>query len=241
MTYLFIDLETTGVDIKTDKPVQIGMTLSEDLITDRILMNTLVNPCQPIDPKATEVNHITDQMVWRAPDYAMAVWQLSLVARAVNPSMVVTFNGSQFDLPIIEGITGEAFLPDVPRLDLLDLVYRAFPHSERFNLGTQFQQMFGIQLPGAHDALADLKGTMQLLQATCEKLGKTPEELSQELETPKPYEVFPISKKHKGKPLVEVPKGFANWLQRENDKNGTKMRPDLQASVDWILQYGEVE
>lgn len=240
MTYLFLDLETTGVDIKTDIPVQVGMTMSADLVTDRVLMNTLVNPCQPIDPKATEVNRITDQMVIKAPDYAMAVWQLSLVARAVNPCMVVTFNGSQFDLPIIEGITGEAFLPGVPRLDVLDLVYRAFPHSERFNLDTQFQQMFGVPLPGAHDALADLKGTMQLLRAISER-GKSPEEWADELKTPKPYEIFPISKKHKGKPLAEVPKGFANWLQRENDKNGTKMRPDLQASVDWILQYGEVE
>lgn len=240
MTYLFIDLETTGVNIKTDKPVQIGMTLSEDLISDRILMNTLVHPCQPIDPKATEVNHITDAMVIRAPDYAVAVWQAYLVAQAVNPSMIVTFNGSQFDLPILEIITGAPFLPGTPRLDVLDLVYRVFPYSERFNLGSQFYQMFGVQMPGAHDALADLKGTMQLLQATCEKTGKTPKQFSVELETPKPYEIFPISKKYKGKPLAEVSQSFANWLRRENEKNGTSMRPDLQASVEWILQYGEI-
>ena len=63
-----LDFEATGVSPTQDKPVQ-ACLVSRQSGTDRILMNTLVNPCRTIDPGATAVHGITDAMVRFTPDY----------------------------------------------------------------------------------------------------------------------------------------------------------------------------
>jgi DNA polymerase III epsilon subunit-like protein len=223
------------VNPKEDKPVQIAMALREAVGSPRILMNSLVNPCRPIEPGATEVHGITSEKVVLAPDYAIAAWQAKLLAESLQPDLLVTFNGSQFDLPIIKACIGGSFLEGTPHLDLLDVAYRHFPTSESFKLGALYQKLSGKSLEGAHDAIIDVIATLELYHLMMNSIMKEARQLIEEMKTPKPYEIFPISKKHKGKPLSEVPKSFARWLFNENVKNGTTMRPDLQLSVEQIL------
>ena len=60
-----MDLETTGLDVRQDKIIEIGMIRfdgSEVLET----YQTFVNPDRPIPPAVTQLTHITNPMVSRA-------------------------------------------------------------------------------------------------------------------------------------------------------------------------------
>jgi DNA polymerase-3 subunit epsilon len=62
-----IDLETTGVDLATDKIVEIAIVkLMPDGTTQK--KRKLVNPQKPIPPASSSVHGITDEMVKNAPD-----------------------------------------------------------------------------------------------------------------------------------------------------------------------------
>ena len=55
----------------------------------KILLNTLVNPCQPISPDATRVHNITDRMVAGAPQFPAV---LSEVLRVTKGRKVLAYN-----------------------------------------------------------------------------------------------------------------------------------------------------
>ena len=98
-----------------------------------------------------------------------------------------------------------------------------------------YEQFMGRPLAGAHDATVDVWATLDLLFRASEILGKDLATLHAEGLVPTPYSVLPISKNHRGKPIQEVPKSWAVWMK----KNASGMRPDLAATVDWIIAYNE--
>lgn len=66
-TYTALDLETTGLDPKTDRILEIGAVRVEDgRETDRF--SQLVNPRREITEKITELTGITGEMVEECPD-----------------------------------------------------------------------------------------------------------------------------------------------------------------------------
>lgn len=234
MTTLVFDLETTGVDKAVCRPVQVGLASTIGATGEglRTLVNTLCNPAMPIEEGASKVHGITDEKVRSAPDYVAVLWQLSLISKALNPEYIVTYNGSSFDLPIVnrlmEGVFGQA-----KGIDVLDVAYRYFPEvkgpSGRKTLSDLYQVFLGRPLAGAHDAMADIYGTWEVLEAMRKKIGKTMPQLAQELQTAKPYPVIPIGK-YTGTLIDNVPRSWAQFMSRSGD-----LRPDLQATVDHIM------
>ena len=66
-TYTALDLETTGLDPKTDRILEIGAVRVEDgRETGRF--SQLVNPRREITEKITELTGITGEMVEECPD-----------------------------------------------------------------------------------------------------------------------------------------------------------------------------
>ena len=80
MTILIgFDMETTGVSVTEDLPVQVSLVLREHTnghYLDYPLVNQLCCPGKPIDPGAVAVHGITDAMVadmpsaWSVVEYA---------------------------------------------------------------------------------------------------------------------------------------------------------------------------
>lgn len=236
MNLIGFDLETTGLDVCYDRPVQIGLVSGNLGGPYRIVMNTLVNPGIPISEGAAQITGITDVHVKHAPDYLLALWQANLLASAMQPQLLVTFNGSIYDLPLVAHCTGQEFLPGVAQLDLLDVALRYYPTAENHKLGTLYQAFTGHPLEDAHDATVDILGMLELLERMLSWLGMPLEALVEDMKTPRPWSVMPFSKQHKGKPLSEVPSGFAKWLLNQNA--GKPMRPDMKASIEVILGTG---
>ena len=235
---LGLDLESTGINTAKDRPVQACMVL-RNAGTDRVLLNTLVNPCMLIPQGATNVHHISDLHVKSMPDYIFVAWQMKLIAENIGPFTLVTFNGNRFDVPMINNCLGEPVFK-AGHIDVLRFARHHFPEVRGTRskggqtLGELYEIFCGRPLEGAHDAAADVIGTLYLLDAMRKKAGMPVERLVEEQNKAKPYAVIPFGK-HSGKMLTEVPKSWAQWMANKAAEEGNPLDCDLQATVDAIL------
>ena len=95
--FCVLDVETTGLDYRHDRIVQIGIIKLKDLVpVDRL--NTLVNPEIPIPARASEIHGITDADVVSAPKYSDIA---DRVFSLLNNTTVVGHNVT-FDLNFIQ-------------------------------------------------------------------------------------------------------------------------------------------
>lgn len=232
-TLICLDTETTGVNISVDKPIQVGLVYVDNEGSRHVLMNCLANPEMPIAKEASEINKITDRMVSAMPSYRLVCWQMMNMIRAYNPDFLVTFNGSMFDIPLLNNCLQEGNKLSIPGIDVLDLAYRYLQGQTSYKLGLVHASLFGKEHDSAHDAIADIHATLNILFELKKKLGWTLEQIAEDLAVPKPYHIFPISKNHRGKLLSEVPKGFAIWLLDKEKES--PLRPDLKLSLKMIV------
>ncbi len=233
-----MDLETSGISVSKDRPVQACMVLRSSG-ADRVLLNTLVNPCMPIPQGATNVHHISDLHVKSMPDYIFVAWQMRLIADNIGPFTLVTFNGNSFDVPMINNCLGERVFK-AGHIDVLRFARHHFPEVRGTRskggqtLGELYEIFCGRPLEGAHDAAADVIGTLDLLDAMRKKAGMTVERLVEEQNKAKPYAVIPFGK-YSGTLLSDVPKSWAQWMANKAAEEGNPLDCDLQATVDAIL------
>lgn len=161
----FFDLETTGVRIGRDRIVQIGIVR---LMPDgqRETYQTLVRPGIPIPAEATAVHGITDADVADAPP-------LEDVARAVLDELagcdLAGFNCLRFDVPFLaEELHRVGTDWNHTALRIVD-VQRIYHKLEPRNLSAALKFYTGREHVGAHDALADVEATADVLIAQLER------------------------------------------------------------------------
>jgi DNA polymerase-3 subunit epsilon len=161
----FFDLETTGIRIGKDRIVQIGIVR---LLPDGTRENyqTLVNPEMPIPPEATAVHGITDAMVADAPT-------LEVVARDVLDELagcdLSGFNVMRFDIQFLtEELHRVGYEWNTASLRVVD-VQRIFHKMEPRDLSAALRFYCGKEHAGAHDALADVEATADVLLAQLER------------------------------------------------------------------------
>ncbi len=67
LDYIAIDLETTGLDAKRDKIIEVGaIRVQEGMETARY--HSLINPHRKLESRVQELTGIRDEMVEAAPD-----------------------------------------------------------------------------------------------------------------------------------------------------------------------------
>lgn len=167
--YVVFDLETTGLDTKNDRIVEIGAVRVRDgQITDEFA--TLVNPECEIPQKVIDIHGITNEMVKDAPTIAEA---LLMFNEFIGGDILVGQNIRDFDLPFIwrdcEAYYGRTIANDY--IDNLTMAMIAFPYLES-HASRVLEPMFGIKMEIEHRALYDSIAT----QALYEEIGKMAEE-----------------------------------------------------------------
>ncbi len=232
----FFDLETTGINITSDRIVEISVVRidpggSEKWYTKRI------NPGMPINPQAIAIHGITDEDVKDAPLFKDIARELVVFLEGCD---LGGFNAIKFDIPIL----AEEFLRvdvdfDVRKRKYID-VQVIFHKKEQRTLSAAYKFYCGKELKDAHSAKADTAATYEILKAQLDRyndLENDIDKLSQFSSHNKivdlagrivmnkdGVEVFNFGK-HKGKPVEQVLKeepSYYSWMMKGDFPRHTK-------------------
>ncbi len=150
-----LDIETTGLDPKTDAIIEIGARRFEGhRLEDEF--TTLINPNRHIPEFITGLTGIDDAMVRQAPHIREVLDEL---AAFIGDSPILGHN-IKFDLSFFE----KYHLFELnERIDTYEMAAVLMPTASRYNLGALGKQL-GIPLPATHRALDDARVTAAAFQ-----------------------------------------------------------------------------
>ncbi|GIW95177.1 MAG: hypothetical protein KatS3mg110_3218 [Pirellulaceae bacterium] len=113
-----IDFETTGLDASTDRVVEVAVVHTDGFGRAVTVLQTLINPGQPIDPRATEIHGIADKDVQDAPRFADIVIPLM---DSLNNRLVAAYN-APFDMRFLMAELGRVGITEsLPALCIMEL------------------------------------------------------------------------------------------------------------------------
>ncbi|MCA9979857.1 MAG: DEAD/DEAH box helicase family protein, partial [Anaerolineales bacterium] len=155
-TYAFLDLETTGLDPRTDSVIEIAIVVLENgtLIEE---YQSFVRPHVPIPPEVTDITGITEDMVADAP----TLFALRTQIRRLLGDHVVVGHNVGFDLGFLQQ---ESLGTSNTAVDTVTLASILLPRAGRYGLEYLAEYlMLTIDDSGqAHRALADVLLTAEL-------------------------------------------------------------------------------
>lgn len=161
----FIDLETTGVNLSTDRIVEIAIVkvLPNG---ERQVKRKLLNPEMPIPKLNSEIHGITDEMVKDAPTFKQSGNEIKQFLENCD---LGGYNSNRFDIPILM----EEFLRAGMEVDLSDRrmidVQHIFYTMEPRTLTAAYKFYCKKDLVDAHSAEADVQATIDVLHAQLER------------------------------------------------------------------------
>jgi DNA polymerase-3 subunit epsilon len=233
----FIDLETTGVNLSSDRIVEIAIV---KILTDgtKTIKRKLINPGMPIPKQSSDVHGITDEMVKDAPMFKQAAHELK---QFLDSCDLAGYNSNRFDIPLLM----EEFLRadvdfDMKGRRMVD-VQQIFHKMEPRTLSAAYSFYCQKNLEGAHSAEVDAAATHEILEAQVKKypdLGATVDSIlkvigeDQIVDFARRFimengiEVFNFGK-YKGKSVADVLKSepqYYDWMMRGDFPQHTKQK-----------------
>jgi DNA polymerase-3 subunit epsilon len=161
----FLDLETTGINISSDRIVEISvLKISPDGREE--WMSTRVNPEMPIPPKSTAIHGISDDDVASSPTFREIAKKLVSFIEGCD---LAGYNAIKFDIPVL----AEEFL----RINI-DFNFRKrryvdvqviFHKKEQRTLTAAYLFYCKKELQGAHGSKADTEATYEVLKSQLDK------------------------------------------------------------------------
>lgn len=233
----FIDLETTGINISTDRIVEIAIikVLPDGSST---VKRKLINPQVPIPAVCSELHGITDEMVKNEPTFKQVANEMK---QFLDNCDLGGYNSNRFDIPLlIEEFMRAGLDFSIDGRKLVD-VQKIFHLMEQRTLTAAYKFYCGKNLEDAHSAHADVQATWEVLQAQLERyenLGDTLEsilkvcgeddmvDLARRFIKVDGVETFNFGK-HKGKPVALVLKQepqYYDWMMKGDFALNTKQK-----------------
>lgn len=234
---VFIDLETTGLDVVNDRIVEIAILKvypngNEEMRVKRI------NPEKPIPPEATAVHGITNENVKNEPKFREIA--KSLVA-FIEGCDLAGFNSNKFDFPLLaEELLRANINFDLKKMRFID-VQTIFHKMEKRTLIAAYKFYCDKDLEEAHSAGADSYATFEVLKSQLDRYPELKNDVDflSEYTTTTRYadflgriaynengvEVFNFGK-HRGKPVREVfqhEPSYYSWMMNGDFPLHTKL------------------
>jgi DNA polymerase III subunit epsilon len=210
-TFVCIDCETTGLDPKADRIIEVAVarfTLSEVLEE----MESLIDPQCEIPESSIVIHHIKPEMVKGKPTIDKVLPNLIKIIE----NHIIIGHGVNFDIEIIACAADRAGIAHKLRsnksLDTLRMA-RLYGDSPNNSL-EQLRMHFNIPLEGAHRAMNDVIVNREVFKFLAMRY-KTTEQLFEILSRPIKMKVMPLGK-HKGRPLKEVPLQYLQWAANKD-------------------------
>jgi len=223
----FFDLETTGINIATDRIVEISILKvnpdgSETNYTQR------VNPIVEIPKEASDIHGITNDMLLNEPTFKQIAQKVSDLIKGCD---LAGFNSNRFDIPLLaeEMLRSEIDFDMKNRL-AID-VQTIFHKQEQRTLSAGYKFYCAKDLENAHSAEADTLATYEILKAQLDKYDdlENDTKILSEYSTQRKradfagfllfddegQEIFSFGK-YKGKKVTDIldeNPGYYNWIQ----------------------------
>ena len=161
----FIDLETTGINVASDRIVEIAI-LKLMPNGDKEMKTMRINPTIPIPALVTKIHGISDDDVKDSPTFKACAKMLFAYLEGCD---LAGYNSNKFDVPLL----AEEFLRadvefDISNRKLVD-VQNIFHKMEQRTLSAAYLFYCKRPLENAHSADADITATWEILEAQLEK------------------------------------------------------------------------
>ncbi|NSW95056.1 MAG: 3'-5' exonuclease [Bacteroidales bacterium] len=161
----FLDLETTGINVSSDRIVEISILKIHPGGMEEWI-STRVNPEMPIPSSATAVHGITDKDVADAPTFKEIAHRIKSFIEGCD---LAGYNAIKFDIPVL----AEEFL----RVEI-DFSFRKrryvdpqviFYRKEQRTLSAAYKFYCGKELDNAHSSKADAEAAYHVLKAQLDR------------------------------------------------------------------------
>jgi len=233
----FIDLETTGINLATDRIIEIAIV---KVLSDgkRSVKRKLINPQIPIPKQSSDLHGITNEMVKDAPTFKEVAQELKQMLDGCD---IAGYNSNRFDIPMLveEFLRAEVDF-DMKGRRLLD-VQNIFHKMEQRTLSAAYKFYCNKVLDGAHSAEIDATATHEILIAQMERypdlgtsidsvlklIGEEPiVDFARRFILENGVEVFNFGK-YKGRPVAEVLRvepQYYDWMMKGDFPQYTKQK-----------------
>jgi DNA polymerase-3 subunit epsilon len=237
------DLETTGLQINTDRIVQIAI-IKLDPSGERTELNQLINPEMVIPQEVVAIHGVSDEMVKDKPTFSQFA---ATLMEFIGDADLAGYNSNKFDIPVL----AEEFLRvgisfDFSFRKFID-IQNIFHKMEQRTLAAAYKFYCGQDMENGHDALYDTQATLYVFLAQLERYKETPElksktdvtsladfsragnfeliDLAGRLARNEKGEAMYNFGKHKGKTVAQVLKlepGYYGWMLEADFPLNTK-------------------
>jgi len=237
---VFLDIESTGLNLTKDRIVEIGLLkINTDHSQERKIWR--FNPEIHIPEEITAIIGIRDEDVADKPLFKNLAKELQ---NFIGSADLGGFNIFKFDLPMIM----EEFLRagidfDLSKRKVID-VQRIFHTMEKRNLSAAYAFYCGKELVDAHSAMADTDATFEVFAAQLEKyteLGDNVDSINAAIGNPDDNIIDLVGRivrhedgsemfnfgKYKGHKVTDVLKkdpGYYNWIMTSDFTEYTKKK-----------------
>lgn len=224
---VILDTETTNKDPKAAELIQLGicaLTIDGSWRAEA----ALYRPDEPIDPEASAINNITDEMVAGFPSFREGVTAYNELLDTVGPNVVRVAHNAAYDTTVLARYGVQtATRPWLCTFKMAKKLYNNDPTVTLKNL-PYLRYRFKLEIPeefSSHQADGDAYMTAKLLEHMLDDL-----ETSGDIDVNQPYydqlmdwygtpiviEKMPFGK-YKGELLSEVPMSYWKWALNNLD------------------------
>ncbi|HET6768272.1 MAG TPA: exonuclease domain-containing protein [Chitinophagaceae bacterium] len=233
----FIDLETTGVNLATDRIIEIAIV---KVLPDgkRSAKRKLINPQMTIPKQSSDIHGITNEMVKDAPTFKEVAQELKQMLDGCD---IAGYNSNRFDIPMLveEFLRAEVDF-DMKGRRLID-VQNIFHRMEQRTLSAAYKFYCNKVLDGAHSAEIDATATHEILIAQLERypdlgtsvdsvlklIGEEPiVDFARRFIMENGIEIFNFGK-YKGRPVADVLRTepqYYDWMMKGDFPQYTKQK-----------------
>lgn len=233
----FIDLDTTGVNLGSDRIVEIAIV---KIMPDgsRTVKRKLINPQMPIPQETIDIHGITNEMVKDAPTFKQVANEIK---QFLDNCDLGGYNSNRFDVPLLveEFLrAGLDFQFEKRRLVDAQKIYHLM---EPRNLGAAYQFYCGKELINAHTAEADATASWEVLDAQLARYPQLGNTIDSVLKVAGEEEIVDLARrmvkvngtvvfnfgKYKGKAVEEVFKterSYYDWMMNGDFPQHTKLK-----------------
>ena len=158
---VFFDIESTGLNVMKDRIVQIALIKYPKDGGEPIEKEMLINPGIPISEESMAIHGITPEKVANKPTFIQVAHEIN---DFIGDADLSGYNSDRFDIPMLmEEMARGGIDFDVDQRRAID-VQKIFYKMEPRTLVAALKHFCGKPLEDAHDALADVRATVDVLK-----------------------------------------------------------------------------